>query len=499
MISNTPFVIRQFTTTLFMVFFYSMGTAQDMYFLPYQIPGIENTHRKLAKYNPESCQFQILYDFEDHIESGVISPVSLSFHPDGRLYMISESRLLAFNVLTRRIDKILPLRSFDLQRLILEDDFAYLAISEEGRVLISEDFKDQSNTGFRYIDYDLRHNHSLRYSTSEDLFGDPEVNLPIGGFLQNNNPIFFGELGSSADGQYSWEVNSFAYYDLANRRFDTLVLQNTRDYNIFAPSVYHPPCEPAQMLSTGSYNGLRNHELIHMHIDSRSITTLCPGQLIPDISIPNPFWAANGVSNTTDFRQSSLRIDLDGDNSSFHPTAGYCDSLTNCIQEAPIADDDIVLYTCGDAVDSISFRLAYFDQPRLRREYLSVEGFETELGQVTPARYVWRNTNGQPTEHIEDFLRSIRYHAEWNPEDPEESRERVVITTMHVGEDNTSSWTVFQLERDEVYAGRDTIVEYCPTSSSLDLNTFLSADALTGGRFDPEPSGGEWPLYPRIR
>lgn|SRR5690606_18909349 len=190
MISNTPFVIRQFTTTLFMVFFYSMGTAQDMYFLPYQIPGIENTHRKLAKYNPESCQFQILYDFEDHIESGVISPVSLSFHPDGRLYMISESRLLAFNVLTRRIDKILPLRSFDLQRLILEDDFAYLAISEEGRVLISEDFKDQSNTGFRYIDYDLRHNHSLRYSTSEDLFGDPEVNLPIGGFLQNNNPIF---------------------------------------------------------------------------------------------------------------------------------------------------------------------------------------------------------------------------------------------------------------------------------------------------------------------
>src|SRR5690606_31466348 len=126
----------------------------------------------------------------------------------------------------------------------LEDDFAYLAISEEGRVLISEDFKDQSNTGFRYIDYDLRHNHSLRYSTSEDLFGDPEVNLPIGGFLQNNNPIFFGELGSSADGQYSWEVNSFAYYDLANRRFDTLVLQNTRDYNIFAPSVYHPPCEP---------------------------------------------------------------------------------------------------------------------------------------------------------------------------------------------------------------------------------------------------------------
>lgn len=250
------------------------------------------------------------------------------------------------------------------------------------------------------------------------------------------------------------------------------------------------------MLSTGSYNGLRNHELIHMHIDSRSITTLCPGQLIPDISIPNPFWAANGVSNTTDFRQSSLRIDLDGDNSSFHPTAGYYDSLTNCIQEAPIADDDIVLYTCGDAVDSISFRLAYFDQPRLRREYLSVEGFETELGQVTPARYVWRNTNGQPTEHIEDFLRSIRYHAEWNPEDPEESRERVVITTMHVGEDSTSSWTVFQLERDEVYAGRDTIVEYCPTSSSLDLNTFLSADALTGGRFDPEPSGGNGLFIP---
>src|SRR5699024_7211245 len=131
------------------------------------------------------------------------------------------------------------------------------------------------------------------------------------------------------------------------------------------------------------------------------------------------------------------------------------------------------LYTCGAEVDSISFRLVYFDQPRLPREYLSAEGFESELRQESPARYVWRNTNGQTTEHIEDFIRSLRYHADWNPEDEEESRERVVITTLHVGEDSTSSWTVFQLERDEVYAGRDTIVEYCPATSSFDLNAFL--------------------------
>src|SRR5690554_3759108 len=267
MISNSIFVTRPIATTLIVAFSYLMGTAQDIYFLPYQIPGIEYTHRKLAKYNPESCQFQIIYDFEDYIESGVISPGSLSFHPDGRLYMLSESRLLAFNVLTRRIEKILPLRTIDLQRLILEDDFAYLAISEEGRVLISEDFKDQSNIRFRYIDYDLRQNRSLRYSTSEDLFGIPDVNFPIGGFLKSNNPLFFGEGGNGADGQYSWDVNSYGYWDITAGRFDTVVLRDSREYFILAPSVYLPPCEPTQMLSTGSYNSLRNHELIHIHVD----------------------------------------------------------------------------------------------------------------------------------------------------------------------------------------------------------------------------------------
>ncbi len=469
--------------------------SQEIYLLPGNL-NFEKQFSTLYKYNGNTCILEIVFEFEDELNSSLISPGSLSFHPDGRLYMISESRLIAFNVLTRRIDKILPLRSIDQQRLMLEDDFAYLAISEEGRVVISDDHRDQSNFRFQYIDYDLRHNRSLRYSTSEDLFGVPDVNFPIGGFLKDNNPLFVGEGGDGADGQYNWDVNSYGYWDITAGRFDTVVLRDTRDYSILAPSVYLPPCEPVQMLSTGSYNDLRNHELIHIYPEAQSITEICPGLLFPEISFPHPFWAINGVANTTDFRQSSLRIDLDGDNSSFHPTAGYYDSLTTCRQEAPLVNDDIELYTCEDEVDSISFRLAYFVQPRLPEEFLTAEGFEEDLRQVSPARYVWRNTNGNNIEQIKDFLHSLRYHADWNPDDPEESRERVVITTMHVGEDSTSSWTVFQLERDEVYAGRDTVVEYCPAAPSLDLNAFLSEDALSDGRFEPEPSGGDGLFIP---
>lgn len=370
-------MIRLFLPTLFLTAIHFMANAQEIYFLAGPLPGIENKYTTLVKYNAQNCQLVSIFEFEDELNLSLISPGSLSFHPDGRLYMISESRLIAFNVLTRRIDKILPLRSIDQQRLMLEDELAYLAISEEGRVVISDDHRDQSNFRFLYIDYDLRHNRSIRYSTSEDLFGVPDVNYPIGGFLKNNNLLFTSEGSGDTDNEYNWDVNSYGYWDLAAAQFDTVVLRDTRDYSILAPSVYLPPCEPAQMLSTGSYNGLRNHELIHIHVDGRSITSICPGQIYPETTFPIPSWIVNGVANTTDFRQSSLRIDLDADNSSFHPTAGYYDSLTTCMQEAPIADDDIALYTCGSEVDSISFRLAYFDQPRLPEEYLSAEGFET--------------------------------------------------------------------------------------------------------------------------
>src|SRR5690625_3539387 len=205
------------------------------------------------------------------------------------------------------------------------------------------------------------------------------------------------------------------------------------------------------------------------------------------------FVLSTAGTNPTDFRQSPLRIHLDEDQSSGHMTGGYYDTLTTCRKEVPIADEDIELFTCGAAVDSISFRLRYYDQPRLAEEYLTAEGSESDFRQTSPSRWVWKNPYGGDEEQIKDFLRSVRYYADWDPEDAEQSRERVVMTTMYVDGDSTTSWTVYQLEKDEeIYAGRDTVVTYCAEGVRLDLRTYLSPGVDgEAGYFSPEPSGGE--------
>ena len=198
-----------------------------------------------------------------------------------------------------------------------------------------------------------------------------------------------------------------------------------------------------------------------------------------------------GGATPTDFRQSSLRIHLDADRSSGHMTGGYYDTLTTCRKEAPVADDDIELFTCGAEVDYISFRLGYYDQPRLAAEYLTAEANDGNFRQTADSRWVWENSYGADEDQIKDFLRSVRYHADWDPMDADQSRERVVKVTMHVGEDSTTSWTVYQLEADEVYAGRDTTVEYCSEGVPLDLRSYLSPGVdINAGYFSPEPSGG---------
>src|SRR5690606_18175953 len=69
-------------------------------------------------------------------------------------------------------------------------------------------------------------------------------------------------------------------------------------------------------------------------------------------------------------------------------------------------------------------------------------------------------------------------------------KERVVMTTMHVGEDSTTSWSVYQLETDDIYAGRDTSVTYCPGEDRIELTDYLSASVRTDGRIEEALSSG---------
>ena len=89
-----------------------------------------------------------------------------------------------------------------------------------------------------------------------------------------------------------------------------------------------------------------------------------------------------------------------------------------------MTDEDIELFTCGAAVDSVSFRLGYYDQPYLPAEHLTVEADDGNFRQTADSRWVWENIHGPDTAKIKDFLRSVRYHADWDPMDADQSRER---------------------------------------------------------------------------
>lgn len=395
-----------------------MASCQDIYFLQSTLAEYGLNLSILMKYDAQTCELQEVYDFTGELNSP-ISPWSLSFHPDGRLYMIANTKLLTFNTLNGKVDKI---ESETLK------GSPYLAISEEGQVLITEFIGD----GFSYIDYDLRKNQRIKTYSPQDFFGISNLSIPIGGFLNNNDLLFFG-VTEFADNQYIWGENTYAYWDMNAGKYDTTQLHNSREFLFLTPSIYLPPCEPRQMLSTGSYNDLRNNELIHIYTEDRTITTICPGQLFPKLSLPTSAWAVNGVANTTDFRQSPLRIDLDANNSSLHPTAGYYDTLTTCHQEAPVTDDDIMISTCEAEVDYISFRLAYYEQPRLHEEFLTAEGYEADFRPISPSRWEWHNPYGGKKERIKGFLRSLRYHADWDPDHARRRRQHLLVDRLSAG------------------------------------------------------------------
>lgn len=387
----------------------------------------------------------------------------IAFHPDGRIYAINDSLISSINVHNGESEIVTPLadQNIDIR-------FGTLLISEEGDVLIAGQKKQILSGWF----FDLR---------ELSVLGTIDLNW----ILESSNIIGNGSLYSELNKKYIGGVSNqeLILYNINKQTTELLEWNNTPEQAIFGAAKSLPPCGEAVLLGFNPVIGVASY-YAGLNVETGEFTQYCNVVETNTLAYATP----------TDFRRSTLRIDLDKDNSSGHITAGYYDTLTTCHKEVPVMDD-MELYTCGQEVDYISFRLRYYDTPRLPEERIYSDGFADPV-LTSPGRYVWQNTYGADKEKIKEYLQSLRYRADWNPDDPEESRERVVITTMHVGEDSTSSWTVFQLEKDEVYAGRDTLVEYCRSSTSVDLHSFLSSDALAGGRFDPELSGGEGLFIP---
>src|SRR5690606_21718580 len=135
----------------------------------------------------------------------------------------------------------------------------------------------------------------------------------------------------------------------------------------------------------------------------------------------------------------------------------------------------------------------YYDDPLLPEERIYSPDFPDQLAHPSPERYVWRNPYGDDESKIKVYLRSLRYRADWTGDN---QKERVVMTTMHVGEDSTTSWSVFQLETDDIYAGRDTIITYCPGGTTIELTDYLSTSVRKDGRIEEALSSGNTGFTP---
>ena len=418
------------------------------------------TSLELVKFDMTTCESQVLKNLADDRELGVYGAREISFHPDGFLYITTFTdthhvfKIFRYQPNNQRIE--------EFAILDLPNPANQIAIFEEGNAILSSG--NNSDATLIY-EYNLRKKEIVR---EIDLPGLPTIAKNIHGIVKDNNLLF----GTATD------QNTTGIWYMDTQEFDSTTFRSDQYYNLSHPSIYYPACGPWQLISSQALDRNRNEHLVVMDTTTKTIGEWCAGFSFDNYN--------NGTATTTDFRQSSLRIDLDADNSSGHITAGYYDTLTTCRKEVPVMDD-VELFTCEGEVDFISFRLKYFHDPLLPEEMVYSPDFPGELEQTSPGRYVWRNPYGDDESRIKEYLRSLRYRADWT--DPDE-KERVVMTTMHVGEDSTTSWSVYQLETDEVWAGRDTAVTYCPGGEALDLTDFLSAGVRTDGRIEEALSSG---------
>ncbi len=378
----------------------------------------------------------------------------IAFHPDGRIYAINDSLISSINVHNGESEIVTPLadQNIDIR-------FGTLLISEEGDVLIAGQKKQILSGWF----FDLR---------ELSVLGTIDLNW----ILESSNIIGNGSLYSELNKKYIGGVSNqeLILYNINKQTTEVLEWNNTPEQAIFGAAKSLPPCGEAVLLGFNPVIGVASN-YAGLNVETGEFTQYCNVVETNTLAYATP----------TDFRRSTLRIDLDKDNSSGHITAGYYDTLTTCSKKVPVMDD-VELYTCGQEVDSISFRLRYYDIPRLPEERIYSEDF-ADPEQTSPDRYVWKNIHRADEDKIKEYLRSLRYQADWT--DPDE-KERVVMTTMHVGEDSTTSWSVYQLETDEVYAGQDTTITYCPEDISLELIDYLSSGVSTDGRIEPELDAG---------
>lgn len=412
------------------------------------------------KIDVNQCEKELIVDLNGYREDNPMIS-SCVFHPDGSLYIFTEAYIYKYIVLQREFSN--RIRS---NRIGIPWPF-YAAIDDQGSFYISSGQVDQIQ------DFMLEEQRGINFTTIENF--KTLHDRYIGGFIDDY--LLSSSMGEH-NGYHLWDLegyNEFYQYEA------------DYDFDMIRPVLYYPPCEEPKVIGIGKTESSSYHLLMMDH-QSMTITELCEDL---DLDLPE-FYVQMGT--TTGFRQSGLRLDLDQDNSSFHLTDGYYDTLSNCSEFIPLCDDDILITTCGQAIDSIGYTLYNYDIDPLESENLFIENAIRR----SPSRWIWKNPYGHDMEKVKNHMRSAKYVLNDNHDFDHTSRFfRSVVITLYSGNDSTSSWTVIVFKDDSFYAGKDTAISYCPGTIDINLRNYQSEGTFQDGYFIPGLKE-DWTFQPGV-
>src|SRR5699024_10057493 len=184
--------------------------AQEIYFT-------DLIGRSLYSYDLSTCQFGP----EVKLEKNNLSTGGISFHPDGRIYIISGEQLISINILKNQTEAVFPITSLK--------HYSSLAISEDGKMLIGQE-SDYTEDEFVTMDFDVRHPELI----DTVVFGGID-NLRLRGRIRgmiNDHQYLVQNMMGSGEGEV---MNMYRIWDAETNSIDTFRINHPEEYYISLP------------------------------------------------------------------------------------------------------------------------------------------------------------------------------------------------------------------------------------------------------------------------
>lgn len=262
-----------------------------------------------------TCKVEENFSIDEEDETYIMR--DLKFHPNGRLYAITRAGILEIDAITWTLRDIIPWTQFTAPRQFNVPQLAYKIIfDEEGIGMIS----GGSIEGNLFFYYDMQDRKLIK----ERIIYREEYSAALAPFSNKVGEYFFVGIQKQDSLLFDFETLRYVY-------IPTWPIFADHFGAFYNSGVENNPCAKNPVL-LGFSEYEEKWSIIKADIFEGKLSALCAEEI--DIRLTS-------ITTPTDFRDSPLRIDLDGDNSSGHRTAGYYDTLTTCRKEVPVMDADM--------------------------------------------------------------------------------------------------------------------------------------------------------------